>query len=263
MQRNVDWSLDHFIDALVVELDSARETLAVKSVNRPLSYAVKDVSLDLQIFPSYDGDEVRFRTAQPGQSGASQIKLQLASITDQQVRATSKPPPSKGAVSIEEAEVDPQTKRELRRLGVTTVDDLEQLESKNVDLEGATGGAVDYRRLANLIHKARRDRRPPAVRAASLETATDGPLLELRGENLCLSQQYEPVAVVDDALGEVVDYGPEHIVVRLRPEHAVARSRELILTLDPYCILRMQLDNPPPPNEAPSPSPFPHEESRA
>ncbi|MCK6694033.1 MAG: hypothetical protein L6Q97_18270, partial [Thermoanaerobaculia bacterium] len=58
--NNKPWSLESFVDALVVELDKTRETLAVKAVNKPLPYSVKDMALDLQIFPSYDGDEVRF-----------------------------------------------------------------------------------------------------------------------------------------------------------------------------------------------------------
>ena len=86
--NNTSWSLESFLDSLVVELDKARETLAVKAINRPLTYTVKDMSLDLQIFPSFDGEDVKFLTAQPGQLGASKISVQVASSTDQQVRAT-------------------------------------------------------------------------------------------------------------------------------------------------------------------------------
>lgn len=43
--NNRAWNLESFVDALVVELDKTRETLAVKAVNRPLSYSVKDLSL--------------------------------------------------------------------------------------------------------------------------------------------------------------------------------------------------------------------------
>ena len=63
---NTAWQLEDFVDSLVVELDKTRETLAVKAINKPLSYTVKDLALDLNIFPSYDGDQVPFVTAQPG-----------------------------------------------------------------------------------------------------------------------------------------------------------------------------------------------------
>ena len=42
---NRSWKLESFVDSLVVELDKTRETLAVKSINKPLTYSVKDVSL--------------------------------------------------------------------------------------------------------------------------------------------------------------------------------------------------------------------------
>src|SRR5829696_1156624 len=92
---NTGWQLEDFVDSLVVELDKTRETLAVKAINKPLSYTVKEMTLDLNIFPSYDGDRVKFITAQPGQQGASKVTIQLGSITDQQVRATTKVPSAK------------------------------------------------------------------------------------------------------------------------------------------------------------------------
>ena len=60
MAENAAWQLEDFVDSLVVELDKTRETLAVKAINRPLSYTVKDLELDLNIFPTFDGDRVSF-----------------------------------------------------------------------------------------------------------------------------------------------------------------------------------------------------------
>jgi hypothetical protein len=113
--ENISWNLESFVDALVVELDKTRETLAVKAINKPLSYTVKDMSLDLQIFPTYDGEEVQFTTAKPGQQGASKVSLQLASITDDQVRSTSKKPASKDDVKLDQIPIDDATKKSLRK----------------------------------------------------------------------------------------------------------------------------------------------------
>src|SRR2546426_11849686 len=125
--ENKSWQLEDFVDSLVVELDKTRETLAVKAINKPLSYTVKEVALDLNIFPSYDGDQVKFVTAQPGQQGASKVTIQLGSITDQQVRATSKTPGAKDDIKIDDINVDKSTKKQLRRLGVNSIDDLKQI----------------------------------------------------------------------------------------------------------------------------------------
>ena len=97
-EANIAWQLEDFVDSLVIELDKTRETLAVKAINKPLSYTVRELALDLNIFPSYDGDQVSFVTAQPGQQGASKVTIQLGTITDQQVRATTKVPGVKSEI---------------------------------------------------------------------------------------------------------------------------------------------------------------------
>jgi hypothetical protein len=245
---NETWQLESFVDSLIVELDRARETLAVKSVNRPLSYAVKDLSLDLQIFPTYEGSSVRFRTAEPGQAGYSTITLQLASITDQQIRATTKPPPARDDVPIEQAHIDPDTVQRLRRLGVRSVDDIEKLEERNVDLQSATGGAVDYTKLANMIRQARRGKTPPTVRSASVEPTAHGPVLRVSGSNLSISKEHEPVAVVNNRLASVLSYGPDLIEILVDQAVTTQLTSEVILTFDPYCIARFSIDNPEPPD---------------
>lgn len=241
---NETWQLESFVDSLVVELDRARETLAVKSVNRPLSYAVKDLSLDLQIFPTFEGNSVRFRTAESGQEGYSTITLQLASITDHQIRATTKPPLARDEVPIEQAPIDPGAVQRLRRLGVRSVEDIEKLEERNVDLQSATGGTVDYTKLANMIRQARRGKIPPAVRNASVESTLDGSVLRVHGSNLSVSQEHEPVAVVNNRLAQVLNYGPDLIEILVDDDVPARAMSEVILTLDPYCIARFRIDNP-------------------
>jgi len=131
--ENTSWNLEDFVDSLVVELDKTRETLAIKAINKPLTYTVKDMAMDINIFPTYDGEQVKFVTAQPGQTGASKVTIQLGSITDQQVRATSKIPGLKKDINIYDIDVDKKTKKQLRKMGVTSVDDIKQLENKNID----------------------------------------------------------------------------------------------------------------------------------
>src|SRR4029078_8431079 len=130
--ENKAWNLEDFVDSLVVELDKTRETLSIKAINKPLTYTVKDMAMDLNIFPTFDGDQVKFITAQPGQQGASKVTIQLGSITDQQVRATTRAPETKNDIKIEEINVDKATKKKLRKLGVSSIDDLKQIEKKNV-----------------------------------------------------------------------------------------------------------------------------------
>ena len=172
--ENTAWQLEDFVDSLVVELDKTRETLAVKAINKPLSYTVKEVALDLNIFPSYDGDQVTFVTAQPGQEGASKVTIQLDSITDQQVRATTKAPVGQTTVSIDEIDVDHATKKKLRKLGVNSVEDLKQIEEQE---RGPQEGQRQRDRLrASWPTRSRSraaTRRPPRITGVSLSIDED------------------------------------------------------------------------------------------
>jgi hypothetical protein len=239
---NTAWLLEDFVDSLVVELDKTRETLAVKAINKPLSYTVKELALDLNIFPSYNGDQVRFVTAQPGEQGASKVTIQLGSITDQQVRATSKVPGAKADMEIADLSVDKATRKRLRTLGVTSVSDLKAIEQKNVDLRKVSENEVDYTKLANQIQKARRNEHPPRVHAVSLSRDEDGgqSLVVVR-ERLAINRGFRPVAVVNEALAEVTSSSDRTLRIQLTHEHRLSRDNEVILTFDPFAIVKVNV----------------------
>jgi hypothetical protein len=239
---NTAWQLDDFVDSLVVELDKTRETLAVRAINKPISYQVKEVGLDLNIFPSYDGDQVSFVTAQPGQEGASKVSIQLGSITDQQVRASSKAPTARKDIAIDEIGVDKTTKKKLRRLGVTSVDDLEQIEKKNVDLGKVSDNAIDYTKLANQIQKSRRNAAPPSLSGVSLSLdGESGPCLVVRGDNLAVDPGFPPVAVVNQRLAEVISSSDKELRIQLDDRDGLQPDTELILTFDPYAVVKVKV----------------------
>jgi hypothetical protein len=240
---NVAWKLEDFVDSLVVELDKTRETLAVKAINKPLSYTVREVALDLNIFPTFDGDEVSFVTAQAGQQGSSKVTINLGTITDQQVRATSKVPGAKSEIGLAEAGVDPKTRRTLRKLGVTSADDVKQIQEKNVDLKKVTEGAdIDYTRLANQIESSKRRRDPPRIRSASLSLDEDNqPVLRIRGDNLAVNPRFEPVAVVNEVLAEVASSSRDELAIRIGDEHRFGDENEVIVTVDPFAVVKLKV----------------------
>jgi hypothetical protein len=247
-EQNTNWNLESFLDSLIIELDKARETLAIKAINKPLTYAVKDISLDLQLFPTYDGDNVKFITAQAGQSGASKVSIQLGSITDQQVRETSRVPVSKNDIRIESIEgIDESTKKKLKKMGVSSVNDLEKMEKKNVDIEKASSDdgnkGINYKNLANLIEKTRRAKNPPMISKVSVSKSEDGPVLSLYGKNLSVQQSFSPVAVINDELTEVISHQPNLVKIKMRKEIIKPEKNELILTLDPYAVFKMNIQN--------------------
>lgn len=240
---NKEWNLESFIDSLVIELDKAREILAVKAINRPLTYTVKDVGMDLNLFPTFNGSEVRFVTAQPGQTGASKLSIQLGSITDQQIRQTSKEPMTKDNISIEAIDMDPEIKRELRTMGVSSVNDLEKIEKKNVDLGKVGSKKVSYKNLADMINKSKRGTYPPVVSKVSLSLSEGNPVLIVDGKNLHVDNKFPPVAVVNDKLASIVSSDSDQLRIEVDHENLRKGKNELIMTLDPYAIFKLEIKN--------------------
>ncbi|MCD6640271.1 MAG: hypothetical protein LT071_10220 [Nocardioides sp.] len=242
MTANAAWRLEDFVDSLVVELDKTRETLAVKAINKKLTYSVKEVALDVNAFPTYDGDQVRFTTARPGEEGASRLTIQLGSVTDQQVRASSKPVEGTApSPSIDELDVDPTTRSKLRRIGVSSVDDLQALEERKVNLKQATDSALDYTELARKIRKARRSNEAPRLEGMSIATSAGRPCLLMEGRNLSVDPTFPPVAVLNGRLVEVLSSGPGHLELLVDPEHPLRADNEVVVTFDPYAVVRVNV----------------------
>ena len=242
-QQNRNWRLENFLDSLIGELDEAQDTLALKGINRKLTYTVKDLALELQLFPVYTGDTVLFATARPGETGASKVNIQLGSITDRQIRETTREPLGKDDLPFDEVEdLDADTKKTLKRIGVKSIKDVERMERQNVDLARA-GGKLDYGSLAKAITSARRGRSRPAIDDFSLEKSEKGFTLALSGSNLesYVEDEEFPLAVVNRKRATVIDATPKRIALLLEDGALQRGSNELAIALDPYSIIRMEL----------------------
>ncbi len=240
--QNRPWNLESFVDALVVELDKTRETLAVKAINKSLSYTVKDMALDLQIFPAYDGEQVKFMTAKPGEQGASRISIKLDSITDQVVRATTKKLPTKDDTTLDKIEVDADTRKELRKIGVTSIKDLEEIEKKNVDIEKIpASNKINYTNLANIIRKAKRDDAPPRLHQASLSMENGKPVIVIEGNDLAVQKDFFPVAVINEQVAKVMSFNNNQLKIDVSDNKLSKDGNELIVALDPYAVFKVNL----------------------
>lgn len=238
------WKLNSFLDSLILELDRAQDTLALKGINRKLTYTVRDLSLELQLFPDFDGRDLKFQTAGPGETGAAKIAFQLGSITDRQIRETTREPPSKEDIAIDVVEdIDEQTKHELKKIGVSTVRDIERMERSNVDLK-RTGG-VDYGRLANIINRTKRRQNSPSVSKALLLTGAPGApqTLALEGSNLATAASVGefPVATLNGEPLPVESATAHDVRFGLRPGLLHAGANHLRVALDPYAVITLDV----------------------
>lgn len=126
---------DVFIQALTLQLDKAQAAMALKArVGKlPMTFAVKEVSLDLRAFVQMVNDDVWLRPAGPGDGQASTVKLALTTVT--------KPMIDENAVSFEAEDpkfsirqalggaVSEEEQRGLERIGVHTIQQLQELRS--------------------------------------------------------------------------------------------------------------------------------------
>ena len=242
------WPLEGFLDALILELDRAQDTLAVKGLTRKLTYTVKDLALDLHIFPDYRDGDLRFANARPGEDGASRISFQLGSITDRQIRDSANQPPTRDDVTIAEIEdLDPKVKRSLQKVGVTRASDLERIRREDVDLgkviEEKTGGGakVDYANLANLINKTKRSSRGPSVFSLSARPEGDAIALHLSGRELAIGAGMRPAARLNGEAVEVSEARPDRLVLRARKGLLRSGDNRLLVALDPHAVIRLSV----------------------
>ena len=244
-KSNRSWNLESFLNSLIFELDKAQDTLSVKGLNRKLTYTVKDVALDLQIFPEYDGDTVRFTTAKPGETGASKVSLQLGSIRDHQIKEVTKEPLRHDDISLAETNLPKPAQKELQKLGITSAEDWRRtVEDRQVDLGQVTEQKIDYKNLADMINQSRRRKQAPRVSRVSVAKSVPGKaILTLEGDNLAIASSLDdfPVAVINDQSVEVVSANQNELQIQVNEDQIQGRTKQLKVALDPYAIVTMNL----------------------
>lgn len=126
---------DLFIQALTEQLDKAQAAMAIKArVGRmPLTFAVKDVSIDLRAFVQMVDDEVFVRPAGPGESDASTVKLALTTITKAMVEENAVDFIAEDPkFTLRQAlgdQISEDEQRRLERIGVRTITQLNELKA--------------------------------------------------------------------------------------------------------------------------------------
>ncbi len=127
---------DLFIQSLTEQLDKAQAAMAIKARlgKLPLTFAVKEVSLDLRAFVQLIEDDVYLRPAGPGETEASSIKLQLTTITKPMIDENSVDYSAEDPkFNLREAlgdQISEDEQRKLERIGVRTVQQLNELKEK-------------------------------------------------------------------------------------------------------------------------------------
>jgi hypothetical protein len=177
--------VDEFVQAVGAQLDRAQDALALKvsGGNRPLTWALKDLAIELRVFVEFDDHgRMMLRSAGPNEKEASALNFSFTTITRPMVEENSwqfqdETDPRtlddiRGATDF-----DGDTQRKLELIGVRTVGQLKSLDPMAVQ---AIVGIPATKLQAALAASAR-----PAVIGQEVVSRGDGTrLLRIHGANL-------------------------------------------------------------------------------
>jgi hypothetical protein len=197
--------LEVFIQALTSQLDRAQDAMRLKATaQRPLTFAVKDISLELRSHVEMSGSVVRIRPAGPGELQASTIHLALTTITrpmieENTVQLSADTPDEPSLKEMFGPDMSDDEKDDVQRrlewAGVHTVSQLRDLEQRGTTdtLQRVTQLPVNRLRMALMKAAEPRVSRitPEYLPASNGGGAPDMPLLRIRGSNLMRSAHPE------------------------------------------------------------------------
>lgn len=202
--------IEDFVQALQAQLDRAQRAMAIKAknLNLPLTFAVKDIAIDLRTHVEVIKNQVRVRPAGPTDHDASLLHLTLTTVTRPMIEENAFAMDATEERIDEVKEIPEEDKRKLEWAGLQTVRQLKQLHDQE--------GAASIGRMADLpidrLRKALQKVSQPMVTrvdAEEGETPTQK-LLRIRGENLMRRQaprvqiEGEPVSVLQANEREVL-----------------------------------------------------------
>lgn len=135
--------LEDLLNAISAQLDRAQAALALKAQTTALTFAVKDLSLDLRAVIDFDEAALMVRPALPGEVDVSVLKLSFTTVTrpmleEHAVEMQAEEPAIADAVEgLSDADV-----RRLEWIGVRNLNDLRGARDK--------GGHAAIRKLSRL-----------------------------------------------------------------------------------------------------------------
>ena len=143
MAADGSFLVEDFVGAIASQLDRTQDALAVKAVNRPLTYAIKDFAMELKVFVEMDTEgKVRFRSPGANEPGASSVHIGFTTITRPMIQENTVEVALTRGPTLGEAGLSEHERRRLEQLGVRTTAELKRL--------GSTTGATGISRLADI-----------------------------------------------------------------------------------------------------------------
>jgi len=239
--------IEQFIQALTSQLDRAQAALALKAdAGLPLTFAVKDLSLELRTHVDMAGSVVRIAPAGPGDPAASTLRLSLTTITKPMIEEnTPRMAVDKSEPSLKEAvgtELNEEEQRRLEWAGVHTVSQLQQLQQRSGEDVLERVAQIPALRLRAALERATH----PFIEQVSLHTPANGNgngsgdgsrLLRIHGHNLM--EDGHPLVQIGGESVPVLKASRRELLVSTLPQHA---SGELVVETSPGRAVQTRLN---------------------
>jgi hypothetical protein len=128
MAADGSFLVEDFLGAITSQLDRTQDALALKAVNRPLTYAIKDFSLELKVFVDVDPEgRVRFRSPGPNEAGASTVSIGFTTITRPMIQENTVEMSAARSPTLAQSGLSEAERQRLERIGVRTTAELGRL----------------------------------------------------------------------------------------------------------------------------------------
>lgn len=219
--------LENFIQAVQSQLDKAQSAMAVKArnLNLPMTFAIKDINLDLRAHVEFSAGEIRIRPAGADEPQASTFHIVFTAITrpmiEENAAALSTDPEDQALDTLDEALTE-EERRKLEWVGVRTVGKLRELERAG---EGSEIGRVTNLPVDRLRKALRRASAPLVEEVSPVDRPEAGDdttpdrlrrILKIRGRNLTEEGRL-PSVKIDGRPAPILKATPKEIL--LAPAH--------------------------------------------
>lgn len=187
--------IEQFIQALTSQLDRAQSAMAMKAnAGLPLTFAVKDISIDLRAHVEVEGSAVRITPAGPGDGEASTLHIALTTITrpmiEENTLQMSAEPDEPSLREVLGEDVNEEEQRRLEWAGIHTVSQLRAMQRRTGEEAIGRVAQLPVERLRSALARAAQpfvSRVAPELHPAGgegREVTRETPLLRIRGHNL-------------------------------------------------------------------------------
>ncbi len=187
--------IEEFIQALTSQLDRAQATMALKAqAGLPLTFAIKDISVELRTHVNMVRNRVLIRPASPGDAETSVLHISLTTITRPMIEENTLrfAPDEPSLNEVLGDDLDEDDKRRLEWAGVRTVSQLRELQRTSGEHVIGQIAQIPALRLRKALERASqphisrmsRDQQG-LVRVQGLNLAEGGqPLVRVDGEDV-------------------------------------------------------------------------------